>query len=185
MLENNYQNEWSEECILSFRWVFLWMLEYWWDLGFGIISASFKDWQFPPCPVEADGFTSRWSTPSASPLRLTKGRRTPRASISHSRPSLQKPQYSFPSPGVKKTGKYPSPLCSLCQGSPPCLGTRGWPFGCHLGETESISLVLVSGERKVSWTNTSGNLALVLHRSFNFCSLKKVRSSGVLFSRSH
>lgn len=90
MFASNYQYEGYEEFIPSFWWVFFKILEYWWDVGFWIISTSFKDWSFLPCLLDADGFPRRWSAPFSDRPRLTMGR-TPKGSISHSCLRLQKP----------------------------------------------------------------------------------------------
>lgn len=111
--------------------------------------------------------------PFSNPPRLTMGR-TPSTSISHSCLPLQKPQCSFPSLGLKKTGKHPASLCSLCPRSP-YLRTHGWLLGCHLGKTKSVYLFGLCWGEKLRKLNKqkSGNLAFVLHSSFNFCSPKK------------
>ena len=118
-----------------------WEWEYWWDAGFWITSASPS--RTNPClmPIEAELSLGGGPLLQES-FKANDGQENSRISIHIPVASLEKALSSFSSPGLKKTGMYPS------------LRTQGWLLGCHLGKTKNISLVWVRGISKESWTNT-------------------------------
>lgn len=125
-----------------------WQWEYWWDAGFWIISASFKDWSFPNALVEAEVSPGGGPPLQQSSEAKTTGRRTPRISIHIPAAPLQQSPSSFPSPGLKKTGKYPSLIMLSVSRDPSLSKNTGLAVGLPSRENQERLFGLRLGEKQ-------------------------------------
>lgn len=157
-----------------------WEWEYWWDVGFWITSASPS--RTNPClmPIEVE-LSLGGGPPLQESFKANDGQENSRVSIHIPAAPLEKAPSSFSSPGLKKTGMYPSLITlsvsrepSLSENTGLAIGLPSWENQEHL-----FGLSLGDKQRKLN-KHVSGNLALVLYSSYNFHSLKKVRNSSVL-----
>ena len=89
-----------------------WEWEYWWNVGFWITSAS--PLRTNPClmPIEVELSLGGGPPPQES-FKANDGQVNLRISIHIPVAPLEKAPSSFSSPGLKKTGMYPS-LITLC-----------------------------------------------------------------------